>query len=65
MMTENMKIWLKELYLTAAEEHRVAADNEHIWALGSDTEEELLLHEMNAAENRDFADMLISMANKI
>lgn len=64
-MTENMKIWLKELYLEAAEEHRVAADNEHIWALGSDTEDEIMMHEINAAENRDFADMLIAMAKKI
>lgn len=65
MMTENMKIWLKELYLNAAKEHRVAASNEHLWALGSDNEEAMMLHEINAAENMDFADILTDMANKI
>ena len=64
-MTENMKTWLKELYLNAAEEHRGAASNEHLWALGSDTEEAMMLHEINAVENMDFADILTDMANKI
>lgn len=64
MMTENMKIWLKELYLNAAEESRVAASNEHLWALGSDNEEAMMLHEINAAEHMDFADILTDMANK-
>ena len=65
MMTENMKIWLKELYLSEADEHFGTASNEHLWALGSDNEEAMMLHEINAAEHRDFAEMLISMANKI
>jgi hypothetical protein len=29
-MTENMKLWLKRLYLQAAEEHRGAASNENM-----------------------------------
>ena len=65
MMTENMKIWLKELYLEAAEEHYGAASNEHLWALGSDNDEAAMLHEMNADENRAFAMMLEDMAKKI
>lgn len=64
-MTENMKIWLKELYLKAAEEHYGAASNEHLWALGSDNDEAAMLHEMNADENRAFAMMLEGMAKKI
>ena len=64
-MTENMKIWLKELYLEAAEEHYGAASNEHLWALGSDNDEASMLHEMNADEHRAFAIMLEDMANKI
>ena len=64
-MTENMKIWLKELYLEAAEEHFGAASNEHLWALGAPTDEASMLHEMNADEHRAFAIMLESMANKI
>ena len=65
MMTENMKIWLKELYLEAAEEHYGAASNEHLWALGSDNDETAMLHEMNADENRAFAMTLENMAKKI
>ena len=65
MMTENMKIWLRALYLDAAEQHYGAASNEHLWALGSDNDEEAMLHEMNADENRVFAMLLEEMANKI
>jgi hypothetical protein len=64
-MTENMKIWLKELYLEAAEEHFGAASNEHLWALGAPTDEASMLHEMNADEHRAFANMLTFMANNI
>jgi hypothetical protein len=64
-MTENMKIWLKKLYLDAAEQHLGAASNEHLWALGSDNNEAAMLHEMNADENRAFAMILQSMANNI
>jgi hypothetical protein len=64
-MTETMKIWLKELYLDAAKEHYGAARNEHLWALGSDTNEEAAQHECYADENRAFAMMLEDMANNI
>lgn len=65
MMTETMKIWLKALYLEAAEQHYGAARNEHLWALGSDTSEEAAQHEYYADENRAFAMMLEDMAKKI
>lgn len=65
MMTENMKLWLKELYLEEARDRRIVASNEHLWALGSDTNEAAMLHEMNADENRAFAMMLEEMANEI
>ena len=64
-MTENMKLWLKELYLNEAEEHFATAKNEHLCALGSPNNETATLHEMNADEHREFANILISMANKI
>ena len=59
-----MKFWLKELYLNAAEEHRVAAQNEHIWALGSEGEA-AQMHHSNALENYAFAELLTDMANNI
>lgn len=63
-MTENMKLWLKHLYFEAAEQHRDAASNEHIWALGSDGET-AMLHAQNSVEHVKFADMLTQMANAL
>lgn len=63
-MTENMKLWLKHLYLEAAEEHRGTAQNEHLWALGSKGEA-AMLHAQNSVEHVEFADLLISMANQL
>ena len=65
MITENMKFWLKELYLEEANDHLETARFEHLCALGSPTGEAAMLHEMNAEEHREFADILKSMAKKI
>lgn len=65
MMTENMKFWLKELYLNEANDHLETARFEHLCALGAPTDEASVLHEMNADEHREFASILKSMAEKI
>lgn len=65
MMTENMKFWLKELYLNEANDHLETARFEHLCALGAHTDEASVLHEMNADEHREFASILKSMAEKI
>jgi hypothetical protein len=64
-MTENMKFWLKELYLQEANDHLETARFEHLCALGAPTDEASTLHEMNADEHREFAQMLRDMADKI
>lgn len=64
-MTENMKIWLKELYLNEAEEHLGAASNEDLWCIGAPNYEAAMLHKMNADEHRAFASILKYMANNI
>lgn len=64
-MTENMKFWLKELYLEEAENHFITASNEHLCALGSPNGEAAMLHEMNAEEHREFAIILQDMAKKL
>lgn len=64
-MTENMKIWLKELYENEANDHFETARFEHLCALGSPTDEASMLHEMNADEHRVFAMILEDMAKKI
>ena len=65
MMTENMKLWLKELYLSEANDHFETARFEHLCALGAPTNEASTLHEMNADKHRAFARILQSMATKI
>lgn len=56
-MTENQKIWLEELI----EEHRVAASNERLWSKGANDEEQARMHEENAEEHIEFANMLTTL----
>ena len=64
-MTENMKIWLKRLYMEAADDHLITASNERLWSQGSDNDEEATLHMKNAEEHWEFADILKEMAEEI
>lgn len=56
-MTENQKIWLEVLI----KEHRAAANNERLWAMGAPDNEAARMHEENAEENAEFADMLATL----
>ena len=56
-MTENQKIWLEELI----EEHRIAASNERLWSKGAPDAETAQMHEENATEHIEFADMLATL----
>lgn len=56
-MTENQKLWLEELI----DEHRVAASNERLWSKGAHDAEQTRMHEENAEEHAEFADMLESL----
>ena len=64
-MTENMKIWLRALYLSEACDHMYMSKHEHICALGSPDGEAAAIHEMSAEEHREFAVILKSMAANI
>lgn len=64
-MTENMKLWLKNLYEEEAENHLETAKFEHLCALGAPTNEASTLHELNADEHRAFAKILYDMANEL
>lgn len=63
-LTENMKIWLQELYRAEAKEHRGTTSNCHIMALGSDGESAAQFEEF-ADEHREFAEILETMANEL
>lgn len=65
VLTENMKIWLKELYINEAADNRITASNCHLWALGSDTPEGAAQWEEYAEEHRDFAIVLEKMAEEL
>jgi hypothetical protein len=56
-MTENQKLWLEELI----EEHRITASNERLWAKGAPDGETAAMHEANAEEHMEFADMLATL----
>lgn len=62
--TETMKIWLRELYLKEAEDHRVTASNCHLTSLGSEGES-AAQWEYYAEEHRCFADKLEELAKSI
>lgn len=64
-MTENMREWLRRLYKDAIDEHLVAASNERLWSLGSDTDEDTFLHMQNAEEHWEFANILRNMMDEI
>ena len=64
-LTANMKEWLRELYESAASEHRIDASNCHIWAMGSNDEVEAAQFEYDSIEHREFARILEAMANEI
>lgn len=64
-MTENMKLWLKNLYEEEAENHLETAKFEHLCALGAPTNEASILHELNVGEHRAFARILMNMAKNI
>lgn len=53
-MTENQKLWLEELI----SDYRGAASNERLWSKGANDAEQARMHEENAEELTEFADML-------
>lgn len=61
---ENILLQFKQDLINLAEEHAVAASNEHLWALGSDDPESATQHEQQAEEHRDLAEMYRKMAEK-
>lgn len=51
MDMELMTIQINQDLSELAEEYLVAASNERLWAKGSDTDEEIQMHEQNAEHN--------------
>ena len=64
-LTENMKTWLKDIYLTAAVEQRSAASIYHLFSLGSDSNEKATQFEELTDEHREFAHILECLAKEL
>lgn len=47
-MSETIKEWLETLFTNEICEARSEVNNEHLWALGSKTEDEMRAHQKNA-----------------
>ena len=60
-LTDNMRSWLRNLFLEEAENQMVTAENENLWALGS-TGEAAMLHANNGVEHVQYANLLKMMA---
>lgn len=58
IITENMRIWFAELLEDAIAEAYGTAENESVWADGSDNYLTADLHRLNAKENVEYAHFL-------
>lgn len=65
VLTERMKDWLKELYLEQAKQHISSASDCHIFALGSEIQEEAIQFDEMADEHREFAHILECLAKEL
>lgn len=62
---ENIFEVLRTAFEEQAEEHRVAASNERLWAKGASDQETAEMHEDNAMVNMQLADIYENMAKDV
>ena len=63
--TENQAEWLRNLLSDAADEEFVAAQNCHLFALGSDADESAAQWEEYADEHREYAGVLRRLVTEL
>lgn len=64
-MSENIKSWLIQMLDYELEETEVAIDNESLWTLGSNDEDEAAQHEENMAELEEYKQVLTELKARI
>ena len=64
-LTENQANWLRELLADASAEALGNASNNHVFALGANTQEESVEFEDMADESRDYSNKLLNIAAQI
>jgi RecA/RadA recombinase len=57
-MDEIIKEWLRDLYDVAIEEAKGTIDNERGWQNGSDTDEDIMMHDENIQRNEEYIEIL-------
>ena len=62
---ENILELLRDLFAEQADEHRIAASNERIWAKGAPNAETAAMHEDNVLMNMQLADIYENMAEDV
>ena len=62
---ENILEILRDCFAEQAEEHRIAASNERLWAKGAPDQETAEMHEDNAMFNMQLADIYENMAKDV
>lgn len=63
--TDTQIEWLKEMFRIEIDDARGTADNEYLWALGSDDEDNEFQHKENGNENLAYAEMLEDALNQL
>ncbi len=56
---------LEQDFEALADEHEIAAKNEHLWALGANDGDTSAMHEENAEAHRELAEMYRRMQAKV
>lgn len=64
-MSETIKDWLETLFANEICEARSSANNEHLWALDSETEDEMHAHQKNAETITRYIAVLNKMKGSI
>jgi hypothetical protein len=65
MDTETIYLQMEQDFEDLAQEHEVAASNEHLWSLGSEDSYTATMHEENAENHRLLARMYRKMKEDI
>ena len=65
VLDEMQREWFKQLIKSEIEETEGTISNERLWQKGSDTDEQVMMHEENIARLNDYAEFLRGIANQL
>ena len=65
VLDEMQREWFKQLIKSEIEETEGTISNERLWQKGSDTDEQVMMHEENIARLNDYAEFLRGITNQL